>query len=70
MRRSGLQWLGLMVLTVLLVWGCAGIIAQSEKDNGQIERLRVVSGSKWSSWDHNPTKEDDACIMLKKESTF
>jgi hypothetical protein len=70
MRRNGLQWVGLMVLTVLLVGGCGGIIAKSTTDSGKTETLRVVSGSKWSSWDRNPTKEDDSCIMLKKESTF
>jgi hypothetical protein len=70
MRRSGLPWLGLIVLVVLLVGGCVGIVAQTKTDSGQTETLRVVSGSKWSSWDRNPTKEDDSCIMLKKESTF
>jgi hypothetical protein len=70
MRGSGLPWVGLMVLSVFLVGGCGGIIAESKTGSGQIERLRVVSGSKWSSWDRNPTKEDDSCIMLKKESTF
>jgi hypothetical protein len=70
MRRIDLKWLSVIVSAGLLAGGCAGIISEKKADDGQTERVRFVSGSKWSSWDRNPTKEDDSCIMLKKESTF
>jgi hypothetical protein len=70
MRRISLRWLGVMTLTVLLAGGCAGIISEKKADDGSSERVRFVSGSRWSNWDRNATKQDDSCIMLKKESTF
>jgi uncharacterized protein YceK len=70
MRRINMRWLGLMVSAVLLASGCAGIISETMTDDGKTERLRFVAGSKWSTWDRNPTKQDDSCIILKKESTF
>jgi hypothetical protein len=57
-------------LTALLASGCGGIIQEKTTTDGTAERLRLDTGSKWSSWDRNPTKADDSCIMLKKESTF
>jgi hypothetical protein len=70
MRRIELKWLGVMLSAALLAGGCAGIIAEKKTDEGQTERVRLVPGSKWSTWDRNSTKQDDSCIMLKKESTF
>ena len=59
-----------MVTAVLLGSGCAGIIAEQTEADGNTARVRVDMSSKWSSWDHNATKPDDSCLMLKKESTF
>jgi len=70
MRRIKMRWLGVMVLAALLSSGCAGIISEHSSDDGTTERVRLGTGSKWSTWDRNPTKQDDSCIMLKKESTF
>lgn len=67
-RRSGL-WLAGAALAALLWCGCSLILAESEKD-GQTERLRVGTTDKWSTYDRNPTKQDESAIMLKKESTF
>ncbi len=67
-RRSGL-WLAAAALAALLWCGCTGILAESEK-NGQTDTLRVGTTDKWSSFDRNPTKQDESAIMLKKESTF
>ena len=67
-RRSGL-WLAGAALAALLWCGCSVILAESEK-NGQTERLRVGTTDKWSTYDRNPTKQDESAIMLKKESTF
>lgn len=70
MRRLKMGWLGVIGLTALLASGCGGIIREKTTTDGTAERLRLDTGSKWSSWDRNPTKADDSCIMLKKESTF
>ena len=70
MRRLKMGWLGVIWLTALLGSGCGGIIRETATTDGTAERLRLDTGSKWSSWDRNPTKKDDSCIMLKKESTF
>jgi len=59
-----------LALAVLLSAACSGILAESHYNDGRQETLRVQSGEKWSNWDRNPRKENDACIMLKKESTF
>jgi hypothetical protein len=70
MRRLKMRWLGAIGLAALLASGCAGIIQEKTTVDGTAERLRLGPGSKWSSWDRNPTKGDDSSIILKKESTF
>jgi hypothetical protein len=69
MRREYGVWLAAVALASLLCCGCGGVLAETEKD-GQLERLRVGTTTKWSSYDRNPTKKDESIIMLKKESTF
>jgi hypothetical protein len=59
-----------LLLTVLLIGGCSGILAETDYKDGKSDRLRVEPGSKWSSWDQNSTKEDDKCLLLKGERTF
>jgi hypothetical protein len=70
MRRVWVGCWKLVVLAVLLGSGCAGIISEKVSEDGKLERVRLDSGTKWSSWTRNPMKQDDSCIMLKKESTF
>lgn len=50
--------------------GCSGILAEKVSHNGQMERLRLGTGGKWSSYDQNPLKQDESSIFLKKELTF
>ncbi len=69
MRREYRVWLAAVALALLLCCGCAGILAETEK-NGQTETLRLSTTDRWSSYDRNPTKKDESIIMLKKESTF
>ncbi len=69
MRREYGVWLAALALAWLLCCGCAGILAETEKD-GQTERLRVSTTDKWSTYDRNSTKQNESSIMLKKESTF
>ena len=71
MRRINLRWLVVMGLAgSLLGSGCAGIITEKVSEDGKLERVRLDTGTKWSSWTRTPLKQDDSCIMLKKESTF
>jgi len=62
-------WLAAAVLAALFC-GCAGILAENVTEEGLTERVRLGSTDKWSTWDRNPTKENESTILLKKESTF
>jgi len=64
------RWIWLFTVAALLYCCCSGILAEKVADNGQMERLRLDTGDKWSAYDKNPLKEDESCIMLKKEVTF
>jgi hypothetical protein len=70
MRRVGARWLGVLVVAALWSSGCAGIISEKVTDDGKLERVRLDTGTSWSSWTRNPMKKDDSVLMLKKESTF
>jgi hypothetical protein len=70
MRRERWVWPAAAALAALLWCGCAGILSEKMDDDGKIERVRVGTTNKWSSWDRNPTKKDESILMLKKESTF
>lgn len=70
MRRRHVVWLAGLALAVLLWCGCAGILSETVRDDGQTERVRLGTADKWSTWDRHATKEDESSIMLKKESTF
>lgn len=69
------RWLGL-ALAVALAAGCAGLFSgnllEKQYPSGQVDRLRVDGGDtwSWSTYDKNPTKPDEAAIMLKTEKTF
>jgi hypothetical protein len=69
MRR--IIWLmAVVALAAFLASGCSGILAEKTTDEGKLERIRVGTGTKWSVYDRNPTKQDETSIFLKKESTF
>jgi hypothetical protein len=59
-----------LILSLLWVGGCSGILAETDYKDGNVDRLRVEPGSKWTNWDHNATKEDDKCLILKSERSF
>lgn len=69
MGRRGQWWLG-VTLAALLAGGCSGILSESRYEDGQAERLRLHGGESWRTWDRNPRKADEGCVILKKESTF
>jgi hypothetical protein len=58
------------ILATLMLAGCQGILSETASRDGQVERVRLDTGSKWSKWDRNPTKAEDSCLMLKSEKTF
>ncbi|MDD3580914.1 MAG: hypothetical protein PHW74_07825 [Desulfobacca sp.] len=63
-------WAALCLL-VFITGGCSGIIAEEQRSDGNIERIKVGPGGySWKTWDHNPQKKDDGAVMIKKESTF
>jgi len=66
---KGPWWLA-MALALLVGVGCAGILVESVSEDGSLERIRVEGGESWKVYDRNPTRGDDAAIILKKESTF
>lgn len=70
MRRKTMVWLAAAALAALLGCGCAGILTENVREDGQTERIRVGTTDKWSSYDRTPTKQDESVIMLRKESTF
>ncbi len=69
MRRVSAA-LAVVVLLAALAGGCGGILLENAGEGGTVQRFQVAPGSKWSSWDHSNTKQDDMCIMLKNVSTF
>lgn len=62
--------LALSLAIMLGTAGCAGILQESQYDDGKVERLRIQGGESWKTWDRNPTKGDSGAVMLKKEATF
>jgi hypothetical protein len=70
MRRKRWVWLAAVAWAALLWCGCAGILSEKVDETGRTERLRLSTSDKWSTWDRNPTKQDESSFMLKKESTF
>jgi hypothetical protein len=70
MRRISKIWLAAAALVALLGSGCAGILAENVREDGQTDRLSLGTTDKWSTYDRNPAKKDESLILLKKESTF
>jgi hypothetical protein len=69
MRR--ITWLlAAMVLAVALAGCSGGILSEKASDDGNLQRVRLDTGTKWSVYDKNATKGDETAIFLKKESTF
>jgi len=63
-------WLAMVVAILLLAGGCAGILQETEHDDGKVSRIRIQGGESWKSYDKNPTKKDESSFILKKEATF
>jgi hypothetical protein len=69
MRR--ITWFGAAVaLAAILAGGCSGILSEKATDDGKLERIKLDTGTKWSVYDRNSTKQDESAIFLKKEQTF
>ncbi len=67
------RWLG---LEVALAAGCAGLssgnLLEKQYQKGQLDRWRLDGGEgwNWGTYDKNPTKADEAAILLRTERTF
>ncbi len=70
MRRNYGVWLAVVAWAALFCGGCAGILSETVREDGQSERVRLSTTDKWSTYDRNATKQNESSIMLKKESTF
>jgi hypothetical protein len=68
--RKHQWWLGLVLALLLGAVGCAGILQETQYEDGKIERLRIQGGVSWKTWDQNSIKQDESAFILKKESTF
>ena len=68
--RKNRWWLGLALAVLLGAAGCAGILQESQYEDGKVERVRVSGGEGWKTWDRNATKGDESAVILMKESTF
>ncbi len=63
-------FVGAVALAAFLSAGCSGVLSEKTTDDGKLERIKLDTGTKWSVYDRNSTKQDDSAIFLKKESTF
>jgi hypothetical protein len=70
MGRKYQWWLGLVLAALLGAAGCAGVLQESQYEDGNTGRLRIQGGESWKTWDRNSTKEEDSSFFLKKEATF
>ena len=74
--------LSLMSLMVALMWfvvGCAdlGVLYQTKREDGGVQRLRVDGGEDWGDYEITPRyqsqkrkDQDGYYMMLKNEATF
>jgi hypothetical protein len=63
-------WLGAALAAALVAGSCGGVLTQKVNEEGKIERVRLATGTKWSTLDKSGAKEDDKSLLLKKEITF
>ncbi|MEW6658915.1 MAG: hypothetical protein AB1424_09665 [Thermodesulfobacteriota bacterium] len=68
--RKNQWWPGLALAVLLGAAGCAGILQETQYEDGKVERLRIQGGESWKTWDRNATKGDESAFILKKEATF
>jgi hypothetical protein len=79
---AGKKLLLLLALLLALVWlvtGCAelGVLYQTKREDGSVQRLRVDGGEDWGDYDITPRyqsqkrkDQDGYYVMLKNEATF
>jgi len=68
----------ILALVVLLGAGCSGVLFESKREDGRVDRLKVDGGESWSTYDDKPRNpaqdgrklQEEMSIMLKKEATF
>ncbi len=77
MRGRKADWWLILALVALLGAGCSGVLLESKRPDGGLERVKIDGGESWDTYDDKPRYHqskskllDDLSIMLKKESTF
>jgi hypothetical protein len=69
--------LGIMGMALILLGGagCNGVLLESKKDDGRVERVVIDGGEGWNGYEERSRypqtrTKDEYYIMLKKEATF
>jgi hypothetical protein len=73
-------WLPWALAAMLLVSGCSGILLESKKGGGEVDRLKFDAAESWDSYDDRPRYRysntnkhglpEELGIILKSEKTF
>jgi hypothetical protein len=73
-------WLPWALAVILLVSGCSGILLESKKGGGEVDRLKFDAAETWDSYDDRPRYRysttnkrglpEELGIILKSEKTF
>jgi hypothetical protein len=77
---AGLKRCGWLVAALLMAMaiGCSGVLFESKREDGNVERLRLEGGGgNWDTFDYKPRepfkegrKLDETSVFLKKETSF
>jgi len=77
MRGRKAAWWLILALVALLGAGCSGVLLESKRPDGGLERVKIDGGESWETYEDRPRypqskskPSDELSIMLKKESTF
>jgi hypothetical protein len=75
-ERKAAWWL-FLALVALVGAGCSGVLLESKRPDGGLERVKIDGVESWDIYEDKPRYPqskskalDDLFIMLKKESTF
>ncbi len=68
---------GLIGMALMLLWGagCSGVLHESKKEDGRVDRLVIDGGESWTTYEDRPRypqsrTKDEYSIVIKKEATF
>ena len=74
-----LMWkkIGLLGMAAALLWtaGCNGVLLETKKEDGRVEKLYLDGGESWTTYEDRSRypqtrTKDGYSILLKREATF